>query len=349
MKENKKLNFDYISSINALEIEDEDFSFEDSPTIEDVFFECAVPNALKHSPKGDLELNNQSASVVKTGEDWYFENVLTLRKTLDTDTQKNLLYKYKNSNNKEEKNWAFNELVLTNQRLVVFIAKAFSGAGVPMEDLIQEGNIGLMKAIQKYDFSFDCALSTYATWWIKQAMLRSVQDMRSSIRVPVYIYEKIYKLRQILATAHREKKRIPSEKDLSKQLNCSPEQLREVIRCSSLIDLVSLSTPVAIKKGSDIEDMGELQDFVFSSEFIPENEYRKNEIAETILLEMKKTLSERSFDIMCRRYGIGEYNVPQTLETIGQVYGVTKERIRQVQYRAEKKLRANASLQILIE
>lgn len=351
MKENKMFDLNYITPYNdfIMERHANEALFKEKETDKKSFFPNEAFDTIFNHEQSLEEPLETAPLNIQTGEDWYFEYVLNPKDILDTERQKELLYLYKNSNDKKEKEFALNELVQTNQRLIVFIAKTFKDSGVPLEDLIQEGNIGLIKAIEKYELSFGHALSTYATWWIRHSMLRSIQETKSLIRIPTHMYEKIHKLRLIMSTAYKEKKPRPTEEDLSVQLNCTVEQVWEIIRCASLVDLVSLSTPVTVKNGPDTEGMSELQDFVSSTELSPEEEYRKLEIAETILFEMKKTLSKRSFDIMCRRYGIGEYTVPQTLEVIGKSYGVTKERIRQVQCRAEKKLKTNPVLESLID
>ena len=322
---------DYINQGEALEIENEMemlASAEDMEKMlaqEGLAVDDPVRMYLKEIGKVPLLDADKELELAKT----MFDGIQASELLKDTE---GLDEEYINELKEKEKEGekAKNELVEANLRLVVSIAKRHSGKGLSFLDLIQEGNLGLLKAVEKFDYRKGYKFSTYATWWIRQAITRAIADQARTIRIPVHMVETIHKVSRVSRKLLQQNGHEASVEEIAKEMNISTDKVRDIMKIA--LDPVSLEMPIGEEEDSHLGDFIQDEDSPAPSDAVSQTMLREQ------LLEVLHTLTPREEQVLMLRFGLKDGRM-RTLEEVGKVFNITRERIRQIEAKALRKLR----------
>ena len=323
-KESIELVEDLDKELEEIEVSKEEL--EDLSVPEGINIDDHVKMYLKEIGKVNLLTPEEELSLAKRMEDGETakEQIEEIGENIDEDSKKQIDLLIADGEKAKK------SLAEANLRLVVSIAKRYVGRGMLFLDLIQEGNLGLIKAVDKFDYTKGYKFSTYATWWIRQAITRAIADQARTIRIPVHMVETINKLVRVSRQLVQELGREPTPEELAKELNMPVDKVREISKISQ--EPVSLETPIGEEEDSHLGD------------FIPDEDApAPSEAASFVLLKEQlgavlETLSEREAKVLRLRFGLDDGRA-RTLEEVGKEFDVTRERIRQIEAKALRKLR----------
>jgi RNA polymerase primary sigma factor len=275
---------------------------------------------------GEIEVSDAASKSIPTDDPvrMYFKEIGKVP-LLSADEERDLAIRIEQGDEEAKK-----KLCESNLRLVVSIARRYLNRGLSFLDLIQEGNLGLIKAVEKFDYTKGYKFSTYATWWIRQAITRSIADQARTIRIPVHMVETINKLIRISRQLLQEYGREPTSEEIAKEMGISVEKVREIKKISQ--DPVSLETPIGEEEDSH------LGDFIPDEDIPSPVDAAAYSMLQKQLREVLDTLSEREKKVLILRFGLDDGR-PRTLEEVGREFNVTRERIRQIEAKALRKLR----------
>lgn len=290
----------------------------------DIPDEDLLPDDIDESPEEVEEMLLQEGVTIDDPVRMYLKDI---GKVPLLSAEKELELAYKMSLGDEE---AKKQLVEANLRLVVSIAKRYVNRGMFFLDLIQEGNLGLMKAVEKFDYGKGYKFSTYATWWIRQAITRAIADQARTIRIPVHMVETINKVKKVSSQLLHENGHEPSAEEIAERLDMPVDKVREIMRVAQ--EPVSLETPIGEEEDSH------LGDFIPDEEAPVPAEAASQTLLKEQLADVLKTLTPREEKVLRLRFGL-EDGRPRTLEEVGKEFNVTRERIRQIEAKALRKLR----------
>ena len=284
-----------------------------------------IPVSVEFPKKGVKKPNyKQIAELMLQGE---FDDV---GKKLRVDQSKKQLEDFTSNKRTFKMKKARYRLINSNLRLVVSIAKRSMNRGLTFSDLIQEGNIGLMRAVDEFDWRRGFKFSTYATWWIRQAITRAIADQARTIRIPVHMIETINKLKRIQRELEQKYEREATAKEIGKVMGIEPEKVEEILKISQ--------EPSSLQAKVGKEGDTELSEFIEDLDTETPEDMASYELLKGHIVEVLDTLSEREQKVLELRFGLKDHK-PRTLEEVGKVFGVTRERIRQIEAKALRKLR----------
>ncbi|AIQ65004.1 RNA polymerase sigma factor SigA [compost metagenome] len=334
------------SSLNIKDIMEKLSPFDQDPEQMDEFYEQLSDLGIEVVNENDEEvsLRPNDENDNDSGDDFGFDDDLSLPPgikindpvrmylkeigrvpLLSADDEVELAMRIKNGDEEAKR-----RLAEANLRLVVSIAKRYVGRGMLFLDLIQEGNMGLIKAVEKFDHNKGFKFSTYATWWIRQAITRAIADQARTIRIPVHMVETINKLIRVSRQLLQELGREPTPEEIAAEMELSVEKVREIMKIAQ--EPVSLETPIGE------EDDSHLGDFIEDQEALAPADAAAYELLKEQLEDVLDTLTEREENVLRLRFGLDDGRT-RTLEEVGKVFGVTRERIRQIEAKALRKLR----------